>query len=313
MQYEKFNRHVKPDGNNQICEKLSVETNMPKKFKNFCYILSKNIEEACITMNSLPQKSGLCEPLNYWVYDTLIKNELLNNKKDISESEIIKELPKIWDHYSCMQNCILNKYNMSVTDFKYMKELYDYTSHYLTIDKYKSIIDAIGCKERYCSYINKVDKIYNIVNGLCSSSPSKPYCSLFSKIQQENIPSEYLKQYGCTETDIDDSLVKDEKIFSAPLLPDPQEKSITRSVSETSFSSTETSPEGSFQDAPEDPSSNSSVNVGLSTFGMSLVPLFLIYKVKINAYFIIFTFIMNELFSIIKIKQKIYITFLFPF
>ncbi|SCA60142.1 VIR protein [Plasmodium vivax] len=229
-------------------------------------------------MNNLSQNSGYCEPLNYWVYDTLIKNELLNNKKDISESEIIKELPKIWDHYSCMQNCILKKYEMSATDFTYMKELYDYTNHYLTIDGHKGTVEVFGCKKYYCSYIDKVDKIYNIVNGLCSSSPSKPYCSLFSKIQQENIPSEYLKQYGCTETDIDDSLVKDEKTFSAPLLPDPQEKSITRSVSETSFSSTETSPEGSFQDAPEDPSSNSSVKVGLSTFGMSLVPLFLIYK-----------------------------------
>ncbi|VUZ99334.1 PIR protein [Plasmodium vivax] len=278
MQYEKFNRHVKPDGNNQICEKLSVETNMPKKFKNFCYILSKNIEEACITMNSLPQKSGLCEPLNYWVYDTLIKNELIKDEEDISKSEIINELPKLWAYYNCMQNCKLNKYNMSVTDFKYMKELYDYTNHYLTIDENKSIIDAIGCKERYCSYINKVDKIYNTVKGLCAFSSGKPYCSLFSEIRQDNIPSVYLKLYRCSNTDIDDSLVQDEKIFTKPLLPDPQDESITASDSEISLSPNQLSPKGSFQDAPEDPSSNSSVNVGLSTFGMSLVPLFLIYK-----------------------------------
>ncbi|KMZ77059.1 hypothetical protein PVIIG_05240 [Plasmodium vivax India VII] len=264
-------------------------------------------------MNNLSQNSGYCEPLNYWVYDTLIKNKLIKDEEDISKSAIINNLTKLWNFTNCNQKCEFKKYEMSEDDFKYMKELYDYSIHYLTIDGYKDNIGVIGCKKHYCSYIKKVDKIYSTVKDLCSSSPSKPYCSLFSKIQQENIPSEYLKQYGCTETDIDDSLVKDEKIFSAPLLPDPQEKSITRSVSETSFSSTETSPEGSFQDAPEDPSSNSSVNVGLSTFGMSLVPLFLIYKVKINAYFIIFTFIMNELFSIIKIKQKIYITFLFPF
>ncbi|CAI7722632.1 PIR protein [Plasmodium vivax] len=277
LQYEFFNRHANLDGNIQICKELSDKGNMPKNFKNFCYILSKNIKELCKTVNSLPQKGDLCEPLNYWVYDTLIKNELLNNKEDISQSAIINEISELWNFTHCKQNCEFKKYNMSFTDFKYMKELYDYTSHYLTIDKYKDKIDIIGCKKRYCSYIKRVDKIYNIVKDLCPSS-GKLYCSLFSEIQQENIPSEYLKQYGCTETDIDDSLVKDEKIFSAPLLPDPQEASITPSDSKTSLSSTENSPEDSYKDAPEDPSSNSSVKVGLSTFGMSLVPLFLIYK-----------------------------------
>ncbi|SCA83407.1 VIR protein [Plasmodium vivax] len=226
----------------------------------------------------IPSQNGdLCEPLNYWVYDTLIKNKLIKDEEDISKSAIINNLTKLWNFANCKQQCVLKKYEMSFTDFKNMKELYDYTNHYLTIDENKSIIDAIGCKKHYCSYINKVDKIYNSVKDLCPTS-GKPYCSLFSKIEQKNIPSVYLEQYGCTNTDIDDSLVKDEKIFSEPLLPDPQEASITHTVLETSLSPAEPLPNDSYQDAPESSSSNSPVKVGLSLTGISFFPLLLIYK-----------------------------------
>ncbi|CAG9485732.1 unnamed protein product [Plasmodium vivax] len=284
FQYEFFNMHDNLDVNNPVCEELSNQGNMPKNFKNFCYILSKNIKKVCIYMNTSPKNSDYCEPLNYWVYDTLIKNKLIKDEEDISKSAIINNLTKLWNFTNCNQKCEFKKYEMSEDDFKYMKELYDYSIHYLTIDGYKDNIGVIGCKKHYCSYIKKVDKIYSTVKDLCSSSSGKPYCSLFNEIREDNIPRHYLEKYECTETDIDESLVKDEKIFSAPLLPPPEEESITHTVLETSFSPGEPFRNDSYQDAPEGSSSNSPVKVGLSLTGISFFPLLLIYKVTLNVY-----------------------------
>ncbi|VUZ99364.1 PIR protein [Plasmodium vivax] len=273
FQYEKFNGHVTPDGNNQICERLSVQGNMPKNFKNFCYILSKNIKEVCKTMDNPSRNGDLCEPLNYWVYDTLIKNKLLKNEEDISKSEIINELPKLWDLSNFKQMCEFKKYKMSTTDFRYMKELYDYSKHYSAIEYNQNNHRDHQCRKQYCSYIKKVKKIYDTVKPFCAAQNNKPYCEILRKIPVDKIPNVFLEGYQCSDNEMNDDYIKDEKIFTKPLLPPPQDESINSLVLETS-----TSAKGSYKDKPEDASSNPSVKVGLSTFGMSLVPLFLIYK-----------------------------------
>ncbi|CAG9475303.1 unnamed protein product [Plasmodium vivax] len=273
VQYEFFNRQDNLDGNNQICENMSAQGNMPQNFKKFCYILSKNIKEVCKTMNNLSQNSGYCEPLNYWVYDTLIKNELIKNEEDISKSEIINELPKLWDLSNFKQMCEFKKYKMSTTDFRYMNELYDYSKHYSAIEYNQNNPKDEQCRNQYCSYMKKVEKIYDIVKPVCDAKDDNLYCDILRTIPENKIPSALLKSYECKIHEINEDYIKDEKIFTKPLLPPPQDESINSLVLETS-----TSAKGSYKDKPEDASSNPSVKVGLSTFGMSLVPLFLIYK-----------------------------------
>ncbi|SCO74573.1 VIR protein [Plasmodium vivax] len=229
-------------------------------------------------MDSSSQNGDLCEPLNYWVYDTLIKNKLLKNEEDISKSEIINELPKLWDFSNCKQKCEFKKYEMGVTDFIYMKELYDYSKHYSAIEYNRKIPEDEQCRNQYCSYMKKVEKIYDIVKPVCDAKDDNLYCQILSTIPVDKIPKVFLEAYQCSNDEINEDYSKDDKIFSNPLLPPPQDEPITPTGLETSPSPTQLSSKGSYQDAPQDPSSNSSVKVGLSTFGMSLVPLFLIYK-----------------------------------
>ncbi|KMZ91094.1 hypothetical protein PVMG_04866 [Plasmodium vivax Mauritania I] len=285
--YELFNKPVEVENEKLICEELSSKLSRPKTFKKFCYMLSKNITEVCDIFVQPGKTNVNCEFLNYWLYDALIKIKFLKDEENISQSSIMDKISKLWDASNCITNCGLKKYSISANDFKNLKELYDYSKHILAIENNQKLHEDVQCRKQYCSYIKKVDNVYNLVKSACNPQNDKPYCQILRTIPESKIPSVFLEGYQCRDDEINEEYIKDEKIFSAPLLPDPQETSITHSDSKISHSSTENSPEDSYKDKPEDASSNSSVKVGLSSFGMSLIPLFLIYKVKINVYYII--------------------------
>ncbi|KMZ91077.1 hypothetical protein PVMG_04849 [Plasmodium vivax Mauritania I] len=293
-QYNILNKGVEANDQNQECENFSKEFPEYGNFKNFCHKLSRNIKNVCILMNlplrerEVSQKKVLCDNLNYWLYYILIKSKLLNNETNISKSKVFNVLPKLWDSTNCNQTCKLALHDMDTNDFIYMKELYDYSKHYKYIEYYSRNHEGLGCRSQYCSYISKVDKIYKDVGQICSSTSNKPYCTMYNAIQTDNKPSVFLSKIGCTEDDVDENLVDDAKIFGTEF------QSLVHDLGDSSSVSTRDSeqelPDSQDQSTTEQSSSNKSVNVGLTLFGMSSIPLFLIYKVKINIYYTNCTF-----------------------
>ncbi|SCA60137.1 Plasmodium vivax Vir protein, putative [Plasmodium vivax] len=276
--YELFNKPVEVDGKNIECEELSSKLRMHKSFKKFCYMLSKNIEDVCKNFQDNQNSHDNCEFLNYWLYDALIRIKFINNGENISESSIMDKISELWDESKYNKKCNLTVYNINTTDFMRMKALYDYSKNYLAIETNKKWDPEEQCRNQYCSYIKKVDHVYKIAKSACNPKKDKAYCQILSIIPETKIPSVFLTDYKCTDADMNDDFIKYEKIFTNPLLassfnvPDYPiaEQEMDKSFSHSPQASTEHSSEGS--------SSNSSVKVGLSTFGMSLVPLFLIYK-----------------------------------
>ncbi|VUZ99312.1 PIR protein [Plasmodium vivax] len=295
-QYNILNKSVDVNDQNVECENFSKELPKYRNFKNLCHKLSRNIKNVCIFMREpsrkrepsleeeQSQKKVHCDNLNYWLYYILIKSKLLDNEENISNSEIFKVLPKLWDSTDCNQTCKLEHYNMNTNDFVYMKELYDYSKNYKNIEYYTSNPDYLDCKIQYCSYINKVEEIYKKVEQICSSPSDKPYCTIYNDIPAEKNPSEFFSKIRCTKDDVDESLVEDAKIFGTEF----------QSLAYDLGDSFPISNMASKQDLPGEPSqqlsvgldqststqspSNNSAKVGLSLFGMSSIPLFLIYK-----------------------------------
>ncbi|KMZ95983.1 hypothetical protein PVNG_02832 [Plasmodium vivax North Korean] len=300
--YEFFNKNVEVEDQNVECEKLSTELPMYRNLKNLCYKLSRNINVLCRPLSESLEKNVYCNNLNYWLYDILIKSKLTNNEVNILKSEIINVLRKLWDTTNCKQICKLKEYNMNTEEFGYMKELYDYSKHYEIIEDYTRNRVAVGCKKQYCSYINKVDQIYKKVDQICPSEKDKPYCTIYNNIPKDKKPSEFFSQYECTQNDVDESLVDYAKIFGKEfqiLEYDHDYRfpvSTMASGQELPDAPTEQLSDVQSQSASEKSPSNKSVKVGLSLFGMSSIPLFLIYKVKKNIFITKiahFIFIMN--------------------
>ncbi|CAI7722577.1 PIR protein [Plasmodium vivax] len=287
-QYNIFNNSVKDNDQNGECENLSKQLPMYKNFKNFCHKLSRNIKYVCTIMRE-PSREGeispegealkkkvYCDNLNYWLYDILIKSKLPNSEENILKSNVIDVIRKLWNTASCNQTCELEQYDMNTEDFVYMKELYDYFKSYKSIEDYSSNHEAFGCRSEYCSYIKKVEEIYKKVEQICSSPSNKPYCTIYELIPKNKEPSVFFRKIGCTQKEVNKSLVDDAKIFGTEF------QSLVYDLGDSSSVSTMASgqelPDGQPQNASEQSPSNNSAKVGLSLFGMSSIPLFLIYK-----------------------------------
>ncbi|KMZ91086.1 hypothetical protein PVMG_04858 [Plasmodium vivax Mauritania I] len=315
--YKYFNDNRTKSLDTIKCDELERKLSKTNNISDFCYKLHRNITGVSARTTGSTKNSEDCEFLNYWLYYTLFKKDLLDNKSDIAKSEFIKNLDELWKEANINSKCDLTKYNMNIKYFKYTKELYDYSKNYGNIYERKGDPDIDVCRKYYCSYIENAKKIYNSLKHDCSSKNSKPYCNLFNDITMDKNPNTLFDQFRCSKEHVDETLLEVDNIFG--LIP----QSTLNDEGDNNLRLAEPvilgrNSRGSLQeespdDQHEEPPSNSSVKVGLSTFGMSLVPLFLIYKVQINVYFIIFTFIMNELSTIKKNRQKMYITFLLLF
>ncbi|CAG9485714.1 unnamed protein product [Plasmodium vivax] len=276
--YDVFNKTVDVDGENRKCEELSTKLHTNKNFKKFCYMLSKNVTKVCEFLELPNSTSENCEFLNYWLYDALIKINFLNDENIKSQSSLMDKISELWDVSNYNKKCVLTKYNIITTDFMHMKELYDYSKHISAIEDNQSFHREQQCRKQYCSYIKKVKNIYDIVKPLCATQNNKPYCEILKSIPQNKIPSVFLQSYACLDDEMNDNFIKYEKIFTKPLLAsafeDPDYTSDEQSTGDTFLQPIS----GQGQISTDGSSPNSSVKVGLSTFGMSLVPLFLIYK-----------------------------------
>ncbi|KMZ83546.1 hypothetical protein PVBG_00626 [Plasmodium vivax Brazil I] len=282
--YELFNNPVEVDGKNLKCEELSSKLRMNKSFKKFCYMLSKNIKNVCEIIVLTESTKENCEFLNYWLYDALIKINFLNDEKIISESSIMDKISELWDESNYNKKCDLTEYNTNTTDFMHTKVLYDYSKHILAIELNKNFHPDEQCRNQYCSYMKKVEKVYDIVKPVCDAKDDKLYCDILRTIPENKIPSILIKSYGCTIDEMNEDHIKDDKIFTNPLLAsafeDPDYTSDEQQYGDTFHQPII----GESQNSPEGSPSNSPVKVGLSLTGISFFPLLLIYKVTLITY-----------------------------
>ncbi|CAG9485804.1 unnamed protein product [Plasmodium vivax] len=133
VKYEFFNKPVEEDFEKFKCDELSVKLPMIKGFKKFCYMLSKNIKEVFKSLEYHQSSQEICEFLNYWLYDALIKINFVNDEENISESSIMDKISELLDASNYNKKCDFIKYSINKTDFMHMKELYDYSKNYLAI------------------------------------------------------------------------------------------------------------------------------------------------------------------------------------
>ncbi|CAG9485494.1 unnamed protein product [Plasmodium vivax] len=279
--YKYFNDNSTESLDTNKCDELKRKLSKKNNISDFCYKLHRNISGVSARTTGPTKNSEDCEFLNYWLYFTLFKNDLLDNKNNIADSKFIRNLDELWKEADIKSKCDLKKYNMNIKYFKYTKELYDYSKNYDNIYKIKDGTDTNLCRNYYCSYIDNAKKIYKFLENNCSEK-SEPYCNIFNEITTNKNPNKLFHEFNCSETYVDESLLEDDNIFE--LIPQSalnNEGDIDLRLQvpgnlpkDSTGSLHEESADHQLTDSP----SNSSVKVGLSSFGMSLVPLFLIYK-----------------------------------
>ncbi|KMZ91110.1 hypothetical protein PVMG_04882 [Plasmodium vivax Mauritania I] len=282
--YEILNNPVEVNGENLICEDLSSKLRMHKSFKKFCYMLSKNIKSVCKPLGGIQISEENCEFLNYWLYDALIKIKFLNDETNILESPLIEYISELWNASNCNNNCVFKKYSSSTKDLNILKELYDYSKNYSFIESNQQFHKDVQCQNQYCSYIKKVNNVYELAKSACDPKNDKAYCQILGTIPGDKIPQVFLDGYQCSNEEMNEDHIKDDKIFTNPLLASAFEDPDYTSDGQHTVDSLPQPIGDQRQNSSEGSSSNSPVKVGLSLTGISFFPLLLIYKVTLNAY-----------------------------
>ncbi|SBT73760.1 PIR protein [Plasmodium ovale] len=281
IEYDKFYKNPL-QRENDICDRLDIELYTYSNFKNFCYKIATNLIDVSISINRSHENKVKCEYMNYWLYDEFIRNNLYDKEceNNISSSKVITKIPELWNVNNIFQNCDFHDYNVSISDFRQIKYLYDYSKNFYTINE-KRTLPTIECKTQYCSYIKKIEKIYDNIEPTCSNQEDAKICTIFNEIKNDNKnPKELIKNLNCTESYIDNTLVEDEIISYSSystLSQRPNDFDLDESLSETTPSHT-------------------GLKVGFSIFGILLICSFLLHK---------FTPIGNILLSLIRSKIRI--------
>ncbi|SCA83427.1 VIR protein [Plasmodium vivax] len=280
--YKIFHSYDNVDTSNCICEQLKSVLSSNKDINPFCCKLSKNVAHVYRASRDSSGSNELCTYLNYWLYDALIKNDFLDNTENLCKSKVIKELSGLWNNFYNNNKCELEQYDMNVTDFNRLKVLYDYSQNYLGIRVNLDDYETKECKNLYCSYINKVNDVYNDVSGSCSPTNVKPYCSLFQKISNSMNPNSLFSEFNCSISDVDESLAEEKHIFRKELTSPV----FSNRRGSMQLSGTEDALRDPYKDLTMEPSESHHENppgsnpqkIGLSLLGMSLPTLILIYK-----------------------------------
>ncbi|SBT57672.1 PIR Superfamily Protein [Plasmodium ovale wallikeri] len=260
--YDGLNKSEIVNGNNEECEKLHIQLPDYPVFKTICYMLSRNLKDVCILLINSTKNTGSCVYLNYWLYDYLIRNDMLDNIENISKSKVIEKLPQLWNETNFNKKCDLTQYNISASDFNLMKILYDYSFNYLSIDGIKDDQIDSECKRNYCTYINIIINFFKSASTQCDTTSNKSYCTIYNEIREEKNPNNLYSTLNCTEQDIDNELGHLQNFISKELL-------LSLPNSEAYIFSDETSAEAT---------PNVASKIGFSLFVIFVISLFLSYK-----------------------------------
>ncbi|SBS94424.1 PIR Superfamily Protein [Plasmodium ovale curtisi] len=191
------------------CKEENGEIYKDHLFKNLCYKFATNFTYLIINWGR-HENNDKCKYLNLWVYDKLIHNFNIN-QEDISQSDIIKDINKLWNNYSeLFPACSFKNYKISVSEFNNMKYLYDYSQNYDTL-KHRSDTTDIDCKKYYCSYIKKNIEVYTTVKDECSSHKDTELCKIFKLIKDDKKPDALFTEFACSSEHVDNNLIEAEK------------------------------------------------------------------------------------------------------
>ncbi|SBT83272.1 PIR protein [Plasmodium ovale] len=189
-----------------FCKEENGEIYKNTLFKNLCYKFATNFTYLIINWKNYTDNEG-CDYFNLWVYEKIINNFTVN-QEDISQSEIINDIIKLWKEFNeYFKDCKFKNYSISISNLKNMKYLYDYSKNYDTL-KLRSNTSDIECKKYYCSYIKQIDDVYNSVKDECIAPKNAELCKIFKLIEDDKKPDTLLTEFGCSTEYIDASLVQ---------------------------------------------------------------------------------------------------------
>ncbi|SBS99013.1 PIR Superfamily Protein [Plasmodium ovale curtisi] len=233
--YKDLNLPKEVNNDDEICDELSPKLHQYSNFSSFCYKLSRNVKNTLLkSLVSRTQDS--CEYLNNWLYDDLIKNGLFENKDNISDTEVIKNIPQVWNVFQQIYvDCKFKTYNMSTSDFYNMKYLYDYSKNYKTLESKITLTDN-PCKEYYCSYIKSAMDVYSTVQNDCTTLKNKDLCEIFNRIQGDKIPEVLSGKFQCSTEDLNAFLVKGDKFIDKRTQVPPSENAASGTELKVGFS-----------------------------------------------------------------------------
>ncbi|SBT56829.1 PIR Superfamily Protein [Plasmodium ovale wallikeri] len=261
VQYSQFDAEPNMGVSNQYCDEEVTKLLMYPKFKTFCYKFTRNLIGISQQINNTGDNKK-CQFLNYWIHSELIKNEFHNSKDNTFISDVINSILELWKHYNFYNNCNFQNYKISVSDFKIMKDLQDYSENYSTIKGNISLKDT-NCKKYYCSYIKKIVDLYKNIVSQCSPTESKQYCSVLKEIQLSKEPEKLYDEFSCSSGYSEVRSDQLEQFYGSQF--------------DYSFTFKDTDADLA-DDTSLDSSSNTGLKVGFSFFGVSLICFFLIYK-----------------------------------
>ncbi|KMZ82498.1 hypothetical protein PVIIG_05359 [Plasmodium vivax India VII] len=142
-----------------------------------------------------------CGFLHYWMYDFLI-NEL-NVTEDKDYLTIINKLQVAWHNiiktldgkkYTCEPSSG-PPFLLTVEEFKFRKEMYDYYYNYPKIEEWK-FPNKNGCSET-CKYLTSIKEKYGTFRSDCSL-PNQNKCVSDFKDFDKYDPQILINQLGCT-------------------------------------------------------------------------------------------------------------------
>ncbi|SBT00485.1 PIR protein [Plasmodium ovale] len=226
-------------------------------FKNFCYKFATNFTYLIIRWNgNQGYDKESCDYLNYWAYHKLINNFVVKDD-DISQSDFMKTLRNLWAAFNVGDDkCRLKEYKMSVSDFKNVKDLHDYSVNYDSLKK-NILPNSISCKTNYCSYIKHMMEVYEKVSAEISECKHQEVCTTFKAIEESKRPETLFKEFGCSSDNVDNSLMEQMQSSDTGI-----EDTLTFHESYTS------------RNSPTD----TALKAIFSTFAISLISSFLAYR-----------------------------------
>ncbi|KMZ83261.1 hypothetical protein PVBG_05888 [Plasmodium vivax Brazil I] len=197
--YEKYsNINVQLD-NNIKCAGLPTDISQFSDIVKLCNRLATHLKDLN-TKNKDDQSAKYdCGFLHYWMYDFLI-NEL-NVTEDNDYLRIIPKLQVAW--HDIIKTLDKEKYickpysgppfNLSVNDFKFRKEMYDYYYNYPKIENWE-LLNKNGCNET-CKYLTSIKEKYENLKSDCSRSNNK--CVSEFKDFDKYDPKNLIDKLGC--------------------------------------------------------------------------------------------------------------------
>ncbi|CAI7724274.1 PIR protein [Plasmodium vivax] len=197
--YDEYSKRNVELDNKDECADLARNFSQIPKIDNLCHRLKMNLKNLNYEEKNDQFVKDTCGFLHYWLYDHVI-NELkvtedndylrIISKLQVAWHDIIETLDK--EKYICKPYSG-PPFNLSVNDFKFRKEMYDYYYNYPKIENWE-LLNKNGCNET-CKYLTSIKEKYENLKSDCSRSNNK--CVSEFKDFDKYDPKNLIDKLGC--------------------------------------------------------------------------------------------------------------------